>query len=139
MSDHPEIIRARENIASADALLERCRNRPRHESSWLDDRERNVTVPVHKVTEDAAVSRIMDPETQAKWDAWARGIAQRAADERMMDLSRVIIDVIKPKFAKLQKTIEAQAKTIKAQAKRIADLEKRADPKVAQLRTGTNR
>src|SRR5829696_1384063 len=94
MADNAETRRARELLKSSAEALERARNRPRYTSSWIDranEPERTVTIPVvRKVREDAAVSSTMDAETQAKWDAWAKGIARKAASERALKLIHLL-------------------------------------------------
>jgi len=118
-----EIERARALLASSEEALERSRNRPRYNSSWLDHgpQERAATVPVRTVREDAAVKPTMTPEAQEKWNAWATSIARREARERVEALAQIIgselipkiIDPLHARIAELEQRtgqLEAQGK-----------------------------
>ncbi len=123
-----ETERARLLLESSERLLEQSRNRPSYVGSWLDDRpqERAVAVPVRKTREDAAVSRTMDPQTQAGWDRWARSIAKAEAAAATERLAKITGEELGP-------WIRANSERIAELERRINELEQRAIGKVTPI------
>lgn len=110
MTDHSETARARELLASSEALLNRVRNRPVVEiPDWPDRESRTVEVPVRKINANARVERTMDAQNSAAWNEWAQrkitaamrgagratGDALRERDERIAKLEQRIVDLEK--------------------------------------------
>src|SRR5215203_2972416 len=101
MADNAESRRARELLKSSDKLLEKTRNRPRYESSWLDrlNDERRSSAVIHKTRENAMVGRQAPrpAASKAEFDALREAMVDRLglALGKIESLQRRIADLEK--------------------------------------------
>lgn len=72
----------------------------------------------------------MDPETQKRWDDWAKRIAADVAQKRCL----ATVDAISAQFFPILKAHREETEKLQ---RRVTQLEAQATGKVATLRTGT--